>query len=361
MSKPGSQPWAAIVTCALIFSIAPVLHAGNANTSDGQAIAGYNSSPSPYITLGDAVSTDGNVSDVRIRADQADRIFLKPYSSVYRFDMQGEYAMYGQSVLQLNSDNLQIGDIHSGDGLIQTLSFLTGNSPRMSINSAGSVGIGTVDARTRLDVNGNAIITGQVMLEGDGRTIGSTYDGTHNDFWKIFMDGQTNDNGALHIRTGDNGNEPIFFEQASSNGVRVPMIIAASGKVGIGTDDPYEQLHVVGTTRIDGDLQVSSIRTKTWTVAPDYVFEKDYKLRSLEEVDAFVKKNKHLPEVPSAKMIKEKGLDLADMNLLLLKKVEELTLHAIRQEKEMNTRARAMETELARQAEEIRRLRHRAK
>jgi hypothetical protein len=71
------------------------------------------------------------------------------------------------------------------------------------------------------------------------------------------------------------------------------------------------------------------------TKVPDYVFEPDYKLTSLSEVEAYTKEYKHLPEVPSATEIGKSGLDLAQMNLVLLKKVEELTLHAIAQQKEI--------------------------
>ncbi|MBK8800585.1 MAG: hypothetical protein IPN71_13010 [Fibrobacteres bacterium] len=69
----------------------------------------------------------------------------------------------------------------------------------------------------------------------------------------------------------------------------------------------------------------------------DYVFEPDYKLASLSEVEAYAKANKHLPDVPSAAQIEQDGLDLAKMNLLLLKKVEELTLHTISLEKRIKT------------------------
>ena len=66
----------------------------------------------------------------------------------------------------------------------------------------------------------------------------------------------------------------------------------------------------------------------------DFVFNKDYDLMPLNKVESFVKKNKHLPEVPSAKEMEESGLNLKEMNLLLLKKVEELTLHVIEMKKE---------------------------
>ncbi len=67
---------------------------------------------------------------------------------------------------------------------------------------------------------------------------------------------------------------------------------------------------------------------------PDYVFEKNYNLKTLSEVEAYINLNKHLPNIPSAKEIDEKGtVSLADMNLKLLEKVEELTLYAIEQNK----------------------------
>lgn len=63
---------------------------------------------------------------------------------------------------------------------------------------------------------------------------------------------------------------------------------------------------------------------------PDYVFEDDYSLKALSEVEDYIKQYKHLPDVPSDTEYKERGtIDLKEMNLLLLRKVEELTLHLI--------------------------------
>jgi hypothetical protein len=86
--------------------------------------------------------------------------------------------------------------------------------------------------------------------------------------------------------------------------------------------------------KVNGVIQASSVKTNNWTIAtPDYVFEKDYELASLSNVETFVKEKKHLPEVPSAMEMKKEGMDLAEMNMRLLKKVEELTLYAIGQSK----------------------------
>jgi hypothetical protein len=93
----------------------------------------------------------------------------------------------------------------------------------------------------------------------------------------------------------------------------------------------------------DSLFATNYVTTPKWKIStdlPDYVFEKDYKLRSLEETEQFVREKKHLPEIPSAKEMSETGIDLTDMNIRLLKKVEELTLHMIAMDKELKAQRR---------------------
>ena len=69
---------------------------------------------------------------------------------------------------------------------------------------------------------------------------------------------------------------------------------------------------------------------------PDYVFSEEYLLEALESVEQFIKKNKHLPNIPSSTaMAKSDGISLGEMNTRLLEKIEELTLYTINQEKEI--------------------------
>lgn len=68
----------------------------------------------------------------------------------------------------------------------------------------------------------------------------------------------------------------------------------------------------------------------------DFVFEDDYELKSLDEVESYIKDNKHLPEIPSTEEVHANGLDLAQMDAKLLQKIEELTLYMIQQQKEIN-------------------------
>lgn len=113
------------------------------------------------------------------------------------------------------------------------------------------------------------------------------------------------------------------------------------GKIGIGTNAPDELLTVKGkihTQEVLVDLDGA--------VAPDYVFENyfhgfseampEYKLISLEELETFIKENNHLPNVPSAETMQTEGISLKEMNLILLQKIEELTLYTLQQQKEID-------------------------
>jgi len=157
-----------------------------------------------------------------------------------------------------------------------------------------------------------------------------------------------------------------------------------NGRVGVNTTDPQEQFHVNGTsliTQTTGDwyfaslIKVNTDYTRAISVFntsvspeeevfrvfgngvvnakkiyaedfevtanamniywPDYVFGKDYKLMSLFELEQFITKNKHLPEIPSAAEVEENGINLGEMQGKLLQKVEELTLYIIEQQKQM--------------------------
>lgn len=121
---------------------------------------------------------------------------------------------------------------------------------------------------------------------------------------------------------------------------RFKNLTEKDGKIGIGTNAPDELLTVKGTIHsqevkvdLDGAL------------APDYVFEKyftgfsetrpEYELISLEALEVFLKKYNHLPNIPSAEEMAKDGISLKEMNLLLLQKIEELTLYTIQQQKEI--------------------------
>jgi hypothetical protein len=112
----------------------------------------------------------------------------------------------------------------------------------------------------------------------------------------------------------------------NSNG---SVIVGATNIDGYSIGTTYKMM-VAGKIAATGEVRVFTDGT---TVFPDYVFDPAYKLPNLEDIEKFVKENRHLPEVPSAADIEKDGMSLNGMNTILLKKVEELTLYMIEMKK----------------------------
>ena len=107
-------------------------------------------------------------------------------------------------------------------------------------------------------------------------------------------------------------------------------LVSMGGPVGIGTPpDPNYKLKVGGTVYAN----TYHAQTPPWS---DFVFEEDYKLPDLESVERYIKKHKHLLDVPSEAELKETGLNLPEMDAKLLQKIEELTLYVIELQKQIN-------------------------
>jgi hypothetical protein len=104
-----------------------------------------------------------------------------------------------------------------------------------------------------------------------------------------------------------------------------------TGQVGIGTTSPDQKLTV------KGKIHAEEVIIDLSVPAPDYVFEQNYSLTPLDEVQAYIAQHKHLPEVPSAKEMEKDGLKVGEMEMILLKKIEELTLYIIDLKAEKDT------------------------
>lgn len=116
---------------------------------------------------------------------------------------------------------------------------------------------------------------------------------------------------------------------ASPSTLVTDIYITELGRVGIGTSNP-------GTFRlaVEGKIGAREIRVTLDNPWPDYVFTPQHQLRSLPSVEEFIKKHGHLPNMPSAKEVKENGIELGDMSSKLLEKIEELTLYIIELKKD---------------------------
>ena len=127
------------------------------------------------------------------------------------------------------------------------------------------------------------------------------------------------------IGTFSNTHMRIFCNNFSAITIHSP-----TNHVGIGIDFPQNKFEVNGTMR-SKEVIVEAIN---W---PDYVFDKKYKLKSLDEVEKYIQENKHLPNISSATDIEKNGLYLGDTQKKMMEKIEELTLYLIEKSKEIDS------------------------
>ncbi|MCK9156803.1 MAG: T9SS type A sorting domain-containing protein, partial [Paludibacteraceae bacterium] len=228
--------------------------------------------------------------------------------------------------------------------------------------STGKVGIGTNTPKELLDVLGSINAANNLRC-GTSLFVGES---TCGQYWQ-----KVNTNQYFHITRHDPTmtDGPVIYPNNGIDGTPIALgfvasrFVFATGSVGIGTNAPQAKLHVVGKIICEDELKVvdintntinsKAIKTKDITVemnnAADYVFDENYNLKSLSEVESYVKENKHLPGFPSATEMAQNGMSVSEMSNLLLEKVEELTLHMIQLEKEnasLKAKVESLEKEL---------------
>jgi len=130
----------------------------------------------------------------------------------------------------------------------------------------------------------------------------------------------------------------MSFSTADNNIATERMRIDAQGNVSIGAISAYGYKLAVA-----GNMIAEKIRVKLQTNWPDYVFHESHSLPSIKELETFIKTNKHLPGVPTAKETKENGIDLGQNQAILLEKIEELTLYLIEQNKKIEAQQKRLE------------------
>ena len=188
----------------------------------------------------------------------------------------------------------------------------------LTLQADGNIGIGTTSPSNKLHVEGSSGIKvsgvgiNQIFIEGVRTGSGTNfrlYDNNNN----IYYDSRTN----MTFRAN----------QLGGNGGSINLM---GGNVGVGTFSPGSW-----KLAVNGKIRAKEIKVETeWS---DFVFEKEYDLPTLSEVENYIKEKGHLKDIPSAKEVEKNGIFLGEMDSKLLQKIEELTLYAIAQEKRLNS------------------------
>jgi hypothetical protein len=238
--------------------------------------------------------------------------------SVARFG----YAINGSSAGQaafLNWHNSNAAPLHIGFGssMSNQQNHLTiasdgrvdvGDRARFKTN--GDVGIGTQNPQTALHI----VNTEDQPNEGDLGVQGLL----------IENNGMRDHDNAIEVRTAHG----TVFTVGNHGAVHIGDELNGA----IPWDDREYRLWVQGGVRTE-KVKVDIASANGWA---DYVFEDDYELMPIDELEAYIKEHKHLPGVPSSEEVMREGIDVAEMNKILLEKIEELTLRVIELEKEAN-------------------------
>lgn len=217
----------------------------------------------------------------------------------------------------------------------------------------GNVGIGTTSPVMKMHVEGHSLVNGNLYLGTGNTAMGyekrldfGNYSNTDPLWFSRYN--VAADASELRVCLGDDGGSGDAFVLGYnfwSDGQYHPTFIArADGKVSIGGTNFSAGFKLF----VEEGIRTRKIKVDQLTWA-DYVFAPEYKLPSLADVEEFVKKNQHLPGIPSAKTVEKEGLDLGENQAALLKKIEELTLYLIQEKKrndELEERLKKLEEKL---------------
>ncbi len=215
----------------------------------------------------------------------------------------------------------------------------------------GNVGIGIVTPDAKLSVTSkeNLISRFQNLEINDnikGIRVNSKNSNNQLKYLDIAIDAK-NEKAGLGLGTSS-GNLPIG--KADLSLAQLVIDRNYGGSVGIGTTDT--QGFKLG---VKGRIAAEEVKVAKYTNWPDYVFENNYNLPTLNEVENHIKKNGHLKDIPSAKEVSQEGFFLGSMDAKLLQKIEELTLYTIAQEKQLKAQEEKIKI-LENQTKEIEKL-----
>ena len=205
------------------------------------------------------------------------------------------------------------------------------------IGLMGNVGIGTNSPEEFLHSKGSVLVENGATSSGGNRNAG-VYTWKDNAYGMELHYASARWGTAVFARNGSDIRLGHYAaDETEQDNLDIKMIVKYDGSIGIGTTSPDQKLTV------KGKIHAEEVIVDLSVPGPDYVFADNYPLTTLQEVEDYIQQNKHLPEIPSAREMEANGVELGTMNMLLLKKIEELTLYTLEQEKEIEKLKLAIE------------------
>ncbi len=236
----------------------------------------------------------------------------------------GEYNTFGTSLRTITES---AGSNIYGMQFFTQTNYSSGQTEKMRITGNGKVGIGTTNPLAKFEVKDGDILVRNLSNADNSSAImigHSINIGEYNTFGTSLR--------TITESAGSNIYGMQFFTQANySSGQTEKMRLTGSGNLLIGKASQQNSIYKLD---VNGSIRANEIKVNL--SGADFVFEDNYQLRPLNEVENYIKAHKHLPEIESAKEMEQNGTDLGALNTKLLQKIEELTLYTIEQEKKIH-------------------------
>ena len=274
---------------------------------------------------------------------------------------KGNYsATIGMNNITMGANSLAVGQANKTVG---AASIALGKFARANATNAMVIGSGTdnTDAKALINNYSGTLMVGFnsnrptlfVSSSNGGSTTGKIGIGNvTNPLAKLHMLSDSNEDAGLILETSNKNSKTAFLQLYDDNhkiavakdGMRISSLddalsfdarnIKMSGKVGINVDNNFTGDYEY-TLAVKGGILTSEVFVKEVEEWHDNVFSEDYKLMKLNELENFIVENRRLPDMPSEKEVKEKGYNVVEMEGILLKKIEELTLYTIELQRQL--------------------------
>ncbi len=258
-----------------------------------------------------------------IYTDRPNFIFNKPVYSMNGFHSYNNTL----SLVAASGKYVQIKPRSSSYGLI-IREYNSNDFGNLEVTSSGlGLGYNTSGYHMLINTSGNISFANQVKMNFNK--------------WFGFGTRAEGYNRLLLHHTGTHGyidyKDNLHF-RADKNWISA-LTLYGNGTVGVGFGTTYTagQYKNQGYKfAVNGGIICEEVKVLKDVPDADYVFQNNYKLSSLSEVEIFIKKNKHLPNIPSAEQFKTNGYKVGEMDEMLLRKIEEMTLYLIEQNKRID-------------------------